>query len=476
MSLIAGLLGLRLIFLAGDRAASDPLSGFGQVLDYTCQFVALLTIAVGCFLIRDNNAYRRIRLSATSFLVSLVLWGLADLCFDYWSTAQVGKVALCDVLYLATYPFLFAGLILWPASSDSGANRRTVWLDAVIIFVILAGLTWQVALYPAFADTKISPIELFINGSYAVMDVVMIAGLVYVLAKTFQRRHLRATFLLVAAITANLAADLLFAALYSDSYEPTTHWLRGVWLLSRSLLALAALDLCVQTIYGRDESSVDPRDFFAWAPSVLSIAMIVKSGALFAAKSLSPADFGMVVGASLGLVLLMVRQMVVLKENTRLVEKYRHQTAQAQTFAGKEEEHRQELEKLATELQAHNDRLEKQLHLDFLTSLSNHRRFQTDLDQLIKGVLAGEPNFSVLFFDLDFFREYNVKQGHEAGDRLLILVSDFLRATAPETEIYRYSGKQFALILLRTDEKAAYLLAEKLRAKFYDTFANEYHV
>jgi len=104
----------------------------------------------------------------------------------------------------------------------------------------------------------------------------------------------------------------------------------------------------------------------------------------------------------------------------------------------------------------------RSLH-DPLTGLPNRVLLMDRLEQaLTKEVRLAEP-VSVLFIDLDGFKQINDTMGHEAGDRLLVAVAARLGAVArTEDTIARQSGDEFILVCERTDTDAAVEMARRL--------------
>jgi len=113
-------------------------------------------------------------------------------------------------------------------------------------------------------------------------------------------------------------------------------------------------------------------------------------------------------------------------------------------------------------------RFEKTLRLaikDDLTGLHNRRYFNDRLlDELERARrYPGEP-LSLLMIDIDFFKKVNDNYGHQRGDAVLIWFADFLQKNLRKSDILaRYGGEEFAIILLNTDIKKAYEVAEDLR-------------
>jgi diguanylate cyclase (GGDEF)-like protein len=97
---------------------------------------------------------------------------------------------------------------------------------------------------------------------------------------------------------------------------------------------------------------------------------------------------------------------------------------------------------------------------DALTGLKNHGTFVEHL------ALAAERQapFSLLLIDLDDFKSFNDRRGHEAGNVLLAGIGAALTGSSRETdEVFRYGGDEFAMLLPATDSAGAVAVAEKVR-------------
>jgi len=102
---------------------------------------------------------------------------------------------------------------------------------------------------------------------------------------------------------------------------------------------------------------------------------------------------------------------------------------------------------------------------DNLTGLYNDRFFYDRLAKDIKKSLTDKKELSLLFLDLDRFKEVNDTYGHLAGSRVLTELGSVLAATLKNrlATAARYGGDEFIVILPDTGLEKALKYAEVLR-------------
>lgn len=121
-------------------------------------------------------------------------------------------------------------------------------------------------------------------------------------------------------------------------------------------------------------------------------------------------------------------------------------------------------------LQQRTERLEHLTQVDALTGVANRRRFDESLEQEWKRAQRNGFPLSLLLVDVDYFKAFNDRYGHPAGDRCLQRVAGALSAAAsrPADQVARYGGEEFAVILPETAAAGARQVAERLVAAISD--------
>lgn len=102
--------------------------------------------------------------------------------------------------------------------------------------------------------------------------------------------------------------------------------------------------------------------------------------------------------------------------------------------------------------------------IDDLTGLYNARHMNTLLETEISRATRDRSPFSVVFLDLDFFKNINDKHGHLVGSRLLREIGQNLKHNLRTVDwAIRYGGDEFVIILPRAGTDEALLVAKRLR-------------
>ena len=104
------------------------------------------------------------------------------------------------------------------------------------------------------------------------------------------------------------------------------------------------------------------------------------------------------------------------------------------------------------------------MYTDDLTGLYNHRYMQVSLSHEIRRSQRYGLKFSLLFLDLDRFKEINDSYGHLAGSAALKEVGRLLIDCVRDVDtLFRFGGDEFAAILVETDDETARVVAERIR-------------
>lgn len=128
-----------------------------------------------------------------------------------------------------------------------------------------------------------------------------------------------------------------------------------------------------------------------------------------------------------------------------------------------EHDHRKAVSRVQ-ELEEANRQLAQNANCDPLTGVYNRRFLEGFLDREIARAQRFRRPLSVLFIDVDHFKQINDQYGHQVGDSTLQQIAHLLKAATREVDcLCRYGGEEFVLTLLETDLLGAKQVAEKVR-------------
>ena len=103
--------------------------------------------------------------------------------------------------------------------------------------------------------------------------------------------------------------------------------------------------------------------------------------------------------------------------------------------------------------------------VDALTGLHNRRWLDDVLARQLRRSRAAQETLSLIMTDIDYFKNYNDRFGHLAGDRALCALARVLREhLRPSDMAARFGGEEFVVVLPATGEADAVEIAERLRA------------
>jgi diguanylate cyclase (GGDEF)-like protein len=123
----------------------------------------------------------------------------------------------------------------------------------------------------------------------------------------------------------------------------------------------------------------------------------------------------------------------------------------------------QDLQSKTLKLREENSALKEENSRDTLTGVFNRRSFEESVER--EFVAAGKHQWplSVVFVDLDHFKDINDTHGHQGGDVMLKEVANLLQASLRDTDIVaRYGGDEFVLLLPGVDAALADGVAQRI--------------
>lgn len=123
--------------------------------------------------------------------------------------------------------------------------------------------------------------------------------------------------------------------------------------------------------------------------------------------------------------------------------------------------------KAEKELKKVNKKLEQLSITDQLTTLYNLRHFEHIFNIEIKRAIRTKSIFSVMLFDIDYFKRLNDTYGHQEGDKALISLGECLKELCqrPGDFAFRIGGDEFTIIISDSKKESALNLSKTLQDK-----------
>ena len=108
---------------------------------------------------------------------------------------------------------------------------------------------------------------------------------------------------------------------------------------------------------------------------------------------------------------------------------------------------------------------------DDLTGLFNRRRTAELIENEIQRASRYDTIFSIILMDIDHFKAVNDRFGHQAGDEVLIKITEVIRSKVRATDfVGRWGGEEFLIILPETDMDGGFSLANKIRTRLESAY------
>lgn len=108
--------------------------------------------------------------------------------------------------------------------------------------------------------------------------------------------------------------------------------------------------------------------------------------------------------------------------------------------------------------------LRKLATTDSLTGIANRHAFSMRVDLLLANMARDEKNAVLIMFDIDHFKWVNDRNGHDAGDQVLVDLVKLVKTMVREVDLLvRWGGEEFLLLLPRTDIGTGRKIAERIR-------------
>lgn len=366
---------------------------------------------------------------------------------------------LTDCIFLSMYSFFICALLLLPSYSLSVLLRLRILFDSLIIMATVATFSAYFLLAPFLAIGEITFLVKMVESVFLSADLIMLFCLLLVALRS-REAALRPVLIMLGLATIIIFLTHVFhiQALVHRGYNETSWkellWLNIGWMLI--LILIMGAGQTVRRILNKHEAvlSVSLQEHTNWSLRgkilltggglVLIVGLLVLAVRAQGAHGSSPEQIAIVsVGGFIILLLLVLRQFLAIYEVSTL---------------------QQVLQQKNRSLNLLNVQFAQQATTDSLTNLPNHRAVINKLDDELAQAQLHHTCCSIIFMDIDYFKNINDLYGHQIGDTILQATGALMKSTLREDDcIGRWGGEEFMAVLPGTDEPEAFIIAELMR-------------
>jgi PAS domain S-box-containing protein len=257
--------------------------------------------------------------------IAFLMYFIGNIMWAYYELGGGVDLAVtpADLPYILYYPICLAGLLTFPMKRDN-RSKLTFALDASTVMLGASLVIWYVVLRPVAQAEHTSSLEAVVTLAYPVANIVLLFGVVAVLLRRPPRNVGRALRILTLAIFFDATADFGYAYQTLESSYFGGQWPDYFYMLGFVLMAFSAQSQVRNAKIKQNESDVSDVDKspFSWLPYA---AVAVAYGLLLFVAYKFERNHGMepivwlTIGAFLITALVVARQIVALRENSRLL-------------------------------------------------------------------------------------------------------------------------------------------------------------
>ncbi|HWQ20515.1 MAG TPA: PAS domain S-box protein [Methanotrichaceae archaeon] len=384
-----------LIHLALGLWLRDDIQMHITLSDLYIPLPNLLAVAGLLYAARRSASYgKNVRTAWILLAVSESFSTLANIAYAVFEigTSQPPFPSAADVFYLLEYPFFLAGVLLLPAAALTRTDRTKILIEMGIVMISALLGFWVFLIEPTIQASHASALTLDLSLLYPVLDLLMFFAVIELLFRRLGSSNRGSLYLLAASMGVLIASDLL----YSLEFLRGTYVSGGLsdsgYVLGYALIWLAGVS---QGIGQEDAAAAHPDS----GARQHSLSYLPYLGALGAYSLLIwshdhyylPITFPVLAWAMGGIIgLLLLRQIVALKENSDLYIEARQEIA---------ERERAEIAMIESERRYHTV-VEQASEIIFLADAGTYRILDCNLAFKDLMGYANEEISSLILFDV----------------------------------------------------------------------------
>lgn len=267
---------------------------------------------------RKRRAWAIVAIAFAMYLFGNIIWGYYEL-----ATGSELAVTWADVPYLMYYPICLSGLLTFPLERG-GRSRLTFALDAATVMLGAAILIWYVVLRPVALAEHATTLETIITVAYPVSNTVLLFGVIAVVLRRPPANARKALAILTLAVFFDATADFGYAYQTLESSYFGGQWPDCFYMFGFLLMGISAQYQIYSSGRTKHEDANKGNDTlpFTWLPYAAvgaAYALLLFVVYRFQRQYGNEPIVWIAVGAFLITALVVARQVVAVRENSRLL-------------------------------------------------------------------------------------------------------------------------------------------------------------
>ena len=408
----------------------------------TVVYSALGTVSVVCILIGIRLHRPKDRLGWYFLALAGGCFTLGDDAWTFYNSVlhvNVPLPSIADALYLAGYPFLFAGVLRLTRNPNRSVRRENT-ADAAIISIGALAISWHFLMNSYVHDTTLNTFGMLVNMAYPIMDI----ALVFLVFRTLLFRESRQPFhkLLAAAMTVMFVSDFTYDLLVLHNSYTSGNAVDALFLIEYVLIGVAALHPSVAVGISEAEAASPVRSDEE-AGNRHRLPVVIVAGFIPPTILVLTASFGVAVNVVVMAGLCVAVFAVICLRMIWLINRISGQSL---------------------ELRDNEANLRHMAFHDELTGLPNRVLLRDRVKQALALATRSGTAVALCFGDLDGFKTINDTLGYQVGDTVLVKVGALLETiVSPDDTVARVGGDEFAILIADVkDQHAVVTLAGRI--------------
>ncbi|QOY38199.1 diguanylate cyclase domain-containing protein [Anaerobacillus isosaccharinicus] len=393
------------------------------------------------------NIYNDLNNTRRNFVLLFILgtfsYFIAELIWNYQvlflSLGDLPFPGISDLFYFLNTILFISAFIYLVSTKSQRLQLFSFLLDLLIIYSAIIVLLAMKFFVPIFEANGYTTLSIFVSTLYpALVLFLLISMVICFLYKndTFARVTM---FLFIAAISLQVIGDMLFTYAMYHSMFKLNSFLEPLWSLSIILFGIAVYSLSEHKEVNPNKPLLHIYQSFKWNV----YRMIIQSGCILTLLYLLIQKNNLIYSSVLTvlIILVLLRQILSSYQIHKLLSSI---SALKDDLEQKVIERTEELSRKNEDLSTAVEKINYMALHDDLTDLPNRRA----LHEKLQGLIGENIPFTLLFIDVNKFKEINDSLGHNYGDEVLKGISQVLQHSIKDVGVvFRQSGDEFIITI-----------------------------